>query len=126
MHLPRARRAVLSACLLRDCWLREVQTTVFAHCRRYARAILVTANTALAIAIAPGAPAQDVSGPPWWSELPLPDEPPQTFFIQNVQRTLASAFDPTLPATSFDTWLWSTFAPVVEPVRPPRVDWRVS
>jgi hypothetical protein len=79
----------------------------------------------LAIAIVPSALAQDVPGPPSWSELPLPDEPTQTFFIQNVQHTLASAFDPKLPATSFDTWLLSAFAPVVEPVRPPRAEWRV-
>lgn len=80
----------------------------------------------MAIAIVPSALAQDVPGPPWWSELQLPDQPTQRFFIQNVQHTLASAFDPTLPATSFDLWLWSTFAPVIDAVRPPRVEWRVS
>jgi hypothetical protein len=105
---------------------------VLAHCRRYARAILVTANTALAVAIVPSALAQDAPGPPWWSALPLPGESTQAFFIQNVQQTLASAFDPALPPIPFDAWLWVTFAPVAELV-PERVrrdqqlaEWRVS
>jgi hypothetical protein len=63
--------------------------------------------------------------------LPLPDESTQTLLIQNVQRTPASAFDPTLPPIPLDVWLWVTFAPVVEFV-PERVrrdqqlaEWRV-
>ena len=87
---------------------------MLAHCRRYALAILVTANTALAIAIAPSALAQDAPGPPWWHGLPLPDDPTQTLLVQNVQRAPASAFDPQLPPIPFDAWLWVTLAPVVE------------
>ena len=128
---PRSRWAATSAWLLRDRCLGDVQTTVLAHCRRYARAILVTANTALAIAIAPSALAQDAPGPPWWYGWPLPDEPTGTLLIQNVQRTPASAFDPQLPPIPFDAWLWVTLAPVVEFV-PERVrrdqqlaEWRV-
>ena len=131
MGSPRSRWAATSAWLLRDRCLGDVQTTVLAHCRRYARAILVTANTALAIAIAPSALAQDAPGPPWWYGLPLPDEPTGTLLIQNVQRTPASAFDPQLPPIPFDAWLWVTLAPLVE-FLPERVrrdqqlaEWRV-
>jgi len=131
MHSPRSRWAATSACLLRHRWIGEVQTTVLAHCRRYALAILVTANTALAIAIAPSALAQDAPGPPRWHGLSLPDDPTETLLIQNVQRTPASAFDPQLPPIPFDAWLWVTLAPVVElvPERARRdqqlAEWRV-
>lgn len=98
---------------------------MLANCRRYARAVLVTANTALAVAIAPNAIAQDASDIPWWSPLQVPGEPTQTRLIQTVQHTPASAFDPKLPPIPFDAWLWVTLAPLVEFVQPQLAEWRV-
>ena len=59
------------------------------------------ANTALAIAIAPSALAQDAPVLLAGTACRCPDEPTGKLLIQNVQRTPASAFDQTAPTNPF-------------------------
>jgi hypothetical protein len=84
----------------------------------------ISAFAACAIAIAAGVSAQDKPDL-WFEQMRLPSPEAQAILLDRVQQIPASAFDPGLPPTPLETWLFITLSPHAQVVNARFVDWLV-
>jgi hypothetical protein len=107
-----------------DAAFRRNPVTILELERRSRRIRWTSAFAACVIAIAAAASAQDE--PPWWSRLQVPNLQVQAALLNRVQQTPASAFDPALPHSPLESWLFDTLAWRAEVVRARErfVEWR--